>query len=316
MSIETINRYQNFCKTNELPIFKQYWWLDSICGKDNWTVILIEDNNEVIASLTYYKAKSYFFNVIKPPFLTERSGLHIIKDKGILSENKILDRVLDQLPKVAYTEFSFSYGFTNWLPLYWRGYLQTTKYSYVLNDLTDIEAIVSKFSRAKKKNIRRAETILNVKYDLSAFDFYENHKMSLRKQGQTITYDFLQFDRIYKEVYKRNQGRVIYAIDSEGNIHAGLFVVWDVNSAYNLISTIDPEYRNSGANSLLIKEIIKYVSDKTNSFDFSGSMIKGVENSIKQFGGERKSYMVISKYNSLVYCLMKNLNRRVKLRVK
>ena len=95
--------------------------------------------------------------------------------------------------------------------------------------------------------------------------------------------------------YQKNCGKTIYASDQSGNIHSALFIIWNNYSAYNLISTIDPDYRNSGSTSLLIWEMIKYISDKTERFDFEGSMIEGVERSFRQFGAKQIPYFLIYK---------------------
>lgn len=125
--------------------------------------------------------------------------------------------------------------------------------------------------------------------------------MTLGKQNlydKTIVYSFELFERIYDGCYTHNAGRTIYAEDADGHIHAALFVIWDENSAYDLISTIDPDYRKIGAATLLVWEMIKFVADKTKVFDFEGSMIEGVENSFRQFGAKQHPYFNISKtYN-------------------
>lgn len=28
--------YDKFCEKNYIPIFSKPWWLDAVCGKDNW----------------------------------------------------------------------------------------------------------------------------------------------------------------------------------------------------------------------------------------------------------------------------------------
>jgi len=106
------------------------------------------------------------------------------------------------------------------------------------------------------------------------------------------------FKKIHDSAYENNSGRTIAAYDKDGNLHCALFVIWDEMSAYDLISTIDPKYRNIGAASLLIKEIIAYVSTFVNKFDFEGSMIEPVERSFRQFGAVQTPYFSISKTNS------------------
>jgi lipid II:glycine glycyltransferase (peptidoglycan interpeptide bridge formation enzyme) len=163
-----------------------------------------------------------------------------------------------------------------------------------------LESVFQNFNHAKRKNIKKAEKFLEVRYDLPAKKFYENHKMTLEKQNSKISYSFEHFNRIYSSAYAHNAGRTIYAVDSEDNIHAGLFVIWDKNSAYDLISTIDPTFRNSGGASLLIREIIKFISTKTDKFDFEGSMIESVEKSFRQFGAKQKPYFDITKIDSKI----------------
>jgi len=119
---------------------------------------------------------------------------------------------------------------------------------------------------------------------------------------------------MYDAVYKHNQGKVICCKDQENNIHVALFVIWDKIAAYDLISTIDPDFRNSGASSLAIFEIIKYLKDTVHTFDFEGSMIEEIENSFRKFGTIQTPYLCINKImtnNKLIkYILGKKINGR------
>jgi len=34
--------YREFCQVEDnIPIFSKDWWMDAVCGEDNWDVILI-----------------------------------------------------------------------------------------------------------------------------------------------------------------------------------------------------------------------------------------------------------------------------------
>jgi hypothetical protein len=309
-------KYRLFCETEvNIPIFSKDWWLDSVCGFDNWDVILIEKNNQVIASLPFYKYKQRGFTYMGMPKFTPFLGTYFKYDDNLKHEKKLsiekeyVNLLLEQLPKADYFGQFFHYKYTNWLPFYWRGYEQSTFYTYVIDDLSDLNKVFDNFSYSKKKNIKKAEKELSIKYDLSAEEFYNNHKLTLAKQNSVISYDLELFKRMYESVYQRNNGRVIYAVDQEENIHSALFVVWDANSAYNMISTIDPDFRTSGSASLLVKEMIRYVSDKTQKFDFEGSMIEGVENSFRQFGAIQTPYFLITKTNSKMLIIKKILKK-------
>lgn len=296
--------YRKFCQqTDGIPIFSAGWWLDAVCGQESWDVALLERNGEVIAGWTYYIEKRYGLQWMVMPPLTQSMGLWILYPanqryaKRLAYEKEIVDELLVKLPPVAYFRQNFHYSVTNWLPLCWRGFQQTTRYSYVIERLTDLDEVFAGFAHAKRKNIKKAEGLVSVKQDLSAREFYDHHVMTLAKQDARISYSWELFQRLYRAGYERGAAKTFYAVDRENQIHAALFIVWDRRSAYDLISTIDPDYRHSGAASLLIREAIKYVSDKTERFDFEGSMTESVENSFRQFGAVQKPFFSVSKLN-------------------
>ena len=55
-------KYRKFCeKEKGMPVFSKDWWLDSVCGKDNWDVVLVEKGGEIFASFPYFKTKRVYF---------------------------------------------------------------------------------------------------------------------------------------------------------------------------------------------------------------------------------------------------------------
>lgn len=308
---EDKKKYRDLCQTDStIPIFSKSWWLDAMCAENHWDVIIIEKGGEIVAAFPYYYKVKYRLKCITMPNFTPRMGIWLKYGdktkviKQMTFEKEIIDKILAQIPSYDYFNIFFPYTFTNWLPFYWNGFKQMTYYSYVIDDLTDLDKVFNSFEHSKRKNIKKSENIVEVKFDLNAKDFYENHMMTLHKQGRKISYSFELFKRMYDDCYNNNAGRTIYAVDNVGNIHSALFVVWDNNSAYDLISTIDPDFRNSGSATLLIKKFIEYLSDKTEKFDFEGSMIEGVENSFRQFGTTQHQYFNIKGYSRLMRVLI------------
>lgn len=302
-----MDKYRALCiHEPSIPLFSQAWWLDAAAGERGWDVVLVEKDAQILASLPYVKKNRYGFILLTQPPLTQNLGPWLRLDCGIKNSKKlayekdILQALYAQLPKHDHYGQSWHYRRTNWLPLYWMNFSQTTKYTYVINDISDIDAVVANFEHSKRKNIKKSEKIVKIVFDISASDFYENHCLTLRKQGQKILYTFEFFQRIYDAGYKNNAAKTIAAFDEAGNLHAALFVVWDKLSAYDLISTIDPDFRTHGAASLLVKEAIKYVSQFVNRFDFEGSMIEPVERSFRQFGAEQIPYFSISRTPSRI----------------
>jgi hypothetical protein len=210
-------------------------------------------------------------------------------------EKQVITELIQQLPAFQLFSLNFYHSLTNWLPFYWQGFSQTTRYTYVIDDLTDLAAVFARFSHAKRKNIKRAERILQLGPELSAQQLFDHHVMTLEKEGKKINDDYGLLDRILEATRARGCGKVFTAVDSAMRVHAAIFVIWDTVQAYYLISSIDPEYRASGAASFLIKNAIKDMSLRTRRFDFEGSMIEGVENSFRQFGTAQVPYLQILK---------------------
>ena len=311
-------KYYAFCEIEKtIPLFSQAWWLDAVCA-DEWDVCLVEKGGTIYASMPYYIKQRYGFTILCQPPLTQNLGPWIksstLKYDKILSQQKVLmEGLIEQLPTYHYFNQNWHYMQTNWLPFYWKGFKQTTYYTYVIEELIDLEYVFSNFGHAKRKNINKAEKIINVVFDISAEEFYKNHKMILAKQGLKISYSFELFNKIYKAGYEHNSARTIAGYDSKNNLHAALFIIWDKLSAYDLISTIDPDYRVYGAASLLIKEVITFVSTITKKIDFEGSMIESVEQSFRQFGAIQKPYFNVSKTQSkmlqIANCITKSFTR-------
>ena len=294
--------YTSLCNTQtDIPIFSRDWWCEAICP-GQWDVVVHRNQNEIIGAFPFYKTKKIGLSCILMPPFTQKMGPWIREDirTDPQKEKKVLLSLIEQLPRYDYINIQLDYAYQNWLPFYWNNFKQTTKYTYVIENLNNLDTIFDSFSYAKKKNIKRAESLVTIKFDLDPKTFYENHLLTLKKQGRKIDYQFKSFKKIYDICKLNDAGRIIYAEDKAGNLHSALFVIWDKTSAYNLISTIDPDFRQSGAATLLVKEIIKYLAPKTKKFDFEGSIDRGISNSFSQFGTTQKSYHRVYKYNSIL----------------
>lgn len=297
-------KYRVLCKTETtIPVFLMDWWMDAVCGIEAWDVLLVEKGSKIAGAMPYYLNEHKKSKMILEPPLTQVNGVWIKYPPGqkyskkLSYDTEIMGDIIDQLEslKINYYNQNFHYSVTNWLPFYWRGFQQTTRYTYVIDDIQNIEKAYANFYRARKRDIALAADIVTVKCDLSAEEFYDHQKSSLEKQGKKISFSYKLFKSLYDAVYKNNAGKTFYAVDKDYNIHSAIFVVWNKMSAYFLICSIDPDFRWSNTNTLLVWEAMKYVSMKTKSFDLEGSMIKNVENYFRTFGAVQIPYFNISK---------------------
>ncbi len=222
--------YRILCQSDaNIPIFSKDWWLDAVADMNGWDVDVIQEHGTIVASIPYVRRKKIFFEWITMPQLTQTLGVWVRYPKGqshrrkLSYEEEIYSTLIEKLPHFNYFDQNFHYSMTNWLPFFWNGFKQTTRYTYVIDDLSDTERVFSNFSKEKRYDIRKAQTMVEVGFDLSAREFYETHKLHLAKNGKKINYSFELFQRIYQTSYKHDAGRVIYAKDTNGNIHSAMF---------------------------------------------------------------------------------------------
>lgn len=301
--IDFFNQHSDIC------IFSSPWWLDTVCGKDNWDVVLVEDKNGcIIASFPYMVTKDMLgIKKISMPRLTQKLGPYIIYNANKISEMKklgyeheVYNQIIHKFPKFDTFSINFDQQYKNWLAFYWAGFRQTSFYSYRISNIKNHEIVFREYAKFKKQKIKKAQT-LKLKYDLDFNSFYDYFEGVIKERGDKVSYSRDLFIRICKASYDHNSGRVFYCIDEKNNIHAVNLTVWDKNVAYYLVAMRKNEYRNSGGTEFLLDETIKYVSQFVNTFDFEGSMIQGVEESFRWYGAHQTEYYNISKDNRLLY---------------
>lgn len=299
------DRYRKLCKNEStIPIFSRDWWLDAVCG-DDWDVCLVEESGKIAASMPYHIKNRYGFTLLAQPILTQTLGPWLRPSEAKYSnrlgqEKDLLTALINQLPNFARFQQNWHYVNTNWLPFYWQGFQQTTKYTYRLPYLMDLDAIWSNFRQNIRSDIRKATNRFNLKVrnDVSINEFLDLNAQTFQRQGIQLPYT-RDFIRHLDEVCLKNNARQIFiAEDDQGKRHAGVYIIWDEQSAYYLMGGSDPELRTSGATSLCMWEAIQFASTKTKSFDFEGSMIEPVERFFRAFGAIQTPYFTVSKTKS------------------
>lgn len=272
---------------------------------NQWNEVTVERGGEVVARLPYVIKKRKGLTVLSMPQLTQTLGPWLRPSKAKyakqLSEQKdLMTELIQKLPRFDYFFQNFHYSITNWLPFYWQGFEQTTRYTYVLENLSDSQKMWDGMLPKIRTDIKKAQNRfgLEIRTDLGVDAFLDMNELTFTRQGMKLPYsrDFVR--RLDHACETHNARRVFFAQDKDSRIHAAVYTVWDENSAYYLMGGSDPDMRNSGANSLCMWEAIKFASTVTKKFDFEGSMIEPVERFFRAFGAKQIPYFHITKTNS------------------
>jgi len=309
-------KYRSLCVSeHRIPIFLKAWWLDTTAGENNWDVAIVEKDNKIVACLPYVIKKAAFFRAIGMPFLTPFLGIWIDYPENLKYTNKlsyekqIFNELISQLPKFDKFFITFDHWFNNWLPFYWKNFEQTTHYTYVIENLKDLDAIFSNFRENIRREIRKAQKHLTVHNDGDIETLHKLHKIAFKHKNKRIFVSLDYLRKIDDSCLKNDCRKIFFAKDKDGNLHAALYLVWDTKSCYYLIGCTEPMFRNSGAMSLLMWEAIQFSAKVTTSFNFRGSMLESIERFFRAFGAMQKPYFIITKTNSRMIMMVQFLKK-------
>ena len=194
-------KYRLLCKNEpSIPIFSKDWWLDSVAG-DAWDVVLVEKGDQILGSMPYTMRQRYGLNVISQPALTQTLGPWLRPStakyaRRLSQEKDLLQKLFEQLPKFAHYQQNWHCTRTNWLPLYWLGYEQTTRYTYRLEDLSSEEQIWGEMEANIRTDVRKASNKEGVKVrtDLDVEVFLTLNEKVFARQNMALPYtrDFVR----------------------------------------------------------------------------------------------------------------------------
>ena len=183
-------KYDKFIKTTYVPIYSQPWWLDAICGKDNWDVWLYEKGGNILAAMPYYHEMRGSWRYITKAPLTQNNGIIFLHDKGsklqkrASMEEKIIDAASKWLDEqsIDLYEQQYMHTFNNWQPFFWNGFKCVLRYSYIIEDTSDMERVKENFSAKLRNDIKKGERNTSSVEALDRDVFYAEHEKIFKKQ--------------------------------------------------------------------------------------------------------------------------------------
>jgi hypothetical protein len=289
-------------------IFQQPWWLDAV-APGAWAAAEIRRGGALQARLPYVVDRRMGLTLLRQPRLTPFLGPWIHSSQGkyatqLAHQKELYTELIEQLPAHHYFSQTFHYSVENWLPFYWKGFQQTTRYTYMLNDLTDLDHVWSEFQENIRREIRKASKRLRVHSEYDVDKFLNINELTFSRQGLPLPYSRAFVRRLDDACNARSVRKIFFAEDDSGRVHAAAYIVWDERAAYYLMGGGDPVLRTSGATSLVLWEAIKFSHQVSRCFDFEGSMIEPIERFFRAFGAHQVPYFHVSRCSRRMRMLM------------
>lgn len=274
-------------------LFEQPWWLDIVAPGQWKEAVLKNEAGDVLARMPYVITG----NRIHMPPLTQNIGIwmapEIRSDYG--KQKSAINELFAQLPACRTFAQRLSPVNVYVLPFRWLGFTITPAFSYRLIGLSDCEKLYQGFNKTAKKNIKYAknkteiisETHLDTLLDMLDKTF------TAQKRKNPMPKEIIR--KIVQTCDASGHGKYLEARDPEGNVHSCAYLVYDEQVCYYLLGASDIRFRSSGAQSLVLWKGIQFASQHSEIFDFEGSMVEGIENFFRQFGGVCTPYYGIRK---------------------
>lgn len=295
-------------KSDQGNIFNKSYWLNTV--SDSFKIMVCEEDGKFLGGIALpSKYNKYFRN----PKLTPQLGILLATPSEdtkyasvVTNQMEIINGLIENLPKYNLFNYTFNYNFTNFYPFIWKDFNVNVKYTYVIEDISNIDEVYGNFQYYVRRSIKKAEkNNLRISTEYGIKDFYDINKKTFDRQKMDMPYSYEFIEKLDKVLEERNNRKIFFAINESNEVIAALYLAYDNNCAFYLMGGADPSYRDTGVQSLLLWESIKFASTVSKRYDFEGSMIKSIESFFRQFGGKQKMLFNVYKSNPVVHVMYK-----------
>ena len=258
-----------------------------------------KEGKTIIAAMPYLKRKKWWMTWIAMPQMTQIGGIWLDENKEFSTEELVFvcDELSRQLQAMKLHYYYQQYPVGSPCPERMKalGFKVKERVTYRIDDLSDLDKVIDRFSKNKKRQLQKSLS-LHAESGMTAEEFYAFHQQALAGKKKEISYSREFLLVLEQKARRAKQSHIMTICNADKMVYAAAMLVWDEQRMYYLLPAIHPDYQESGAGSLLVLEAIKFAREKGVSFDFEGSMIRGVAQHYKQFGSTPYKYYSVEKY--------------------
>ncbi len=296
-------RYLDFCRDHPVPLHLQPWWLDAVCTPDAWDVAVV--GGSIPGAWPWFRTRRRGLPVVQNPPLTAYSGPWLADaaaswpaHKRLTLSYRTLEKLIGRLPDVLFFQQTFRPEMQHGLPFHWAGFRQTTRYTYILEDTSDLPGLYAGLKNTLRTDLRHAEAQVEIVVEDAVDRLFALNRQSFSRKALRQPYSPDTFRRLHAALVQRGQGVGFVARDRErGAVCAGLFLAYNTKEAGVVLAGLDAGSRCPGALHALYWQAIRFCSEKGLRLDFEGSMDAGIERVFRAFGGQRMPYQRVWRWS-------------------
>ncbi len=277
-------------------------------------LLILDEDGKLFGALQVATIRLKGVKTLAQPYLHPHCGLFTLPIPGAVHavnarRKKVMRAVANYLS--TRREYIFSLPFApDWVdvqPLQWAGFTAQVKYTYRLDLKHEID-LTSNFSTDVRSEVRKAIALgATISNHAAPSDVLVCLNENAAKQGFSIPEHSVE--RLMR-AQEAGHGR-LFAVQCDGRLVAVALTLIDKSTMYYIMGAARREGGVRGALSFALSEAIAFAqSEGIATFDFEGSMIPGVENFFRGFGGDLKPYIHATKASFLMRLALRLAGRR------
>jgi hypothetical protein len=283
-------------------VFTTSWWLSAVGGTVR--VLGYFKNGRLIAGIPLYFEKRLGMNLCSMPKLTQTLGPVLPPSengnghKGA-DEKPILCALATALSKRSIFFQAFHPSVQNWSPFYWHGFSQTSRATYIIN-LAAPDKLWHEMPRSGRQAIRYADQNGLQIIPCTPDEVWKAEQNSFAAQKLEVPHTIDYLRGLYRAAKERGMGECFAAVDHEQRVRSGAFMVWNRKRAYAIAMGVNSAPSARGAGAMIEWHMIQYAAARAPIFDFTGTMLEGVDQFFRSFGATQVQYSWIMKFPTVL----------------
>jgi hypothetical protein len=271
-------------------IFHYSWWLQTTSG--NFTILAIRnERGALVAGMPIPQERRPGLRLLRSPNLTPYLGpvfdlstidnvcdrLHFMRSYG-----EILARSIKSFDSVRYVAGASAPDLQGFL---WAGFRVHLAYTFRFPATHTLDQVTEGMTRTHLQKLTKARRLkLTVVRDDGLDDLIFLNGKTFEKQGlkPVCSADFLK--RLWDAAHAHGKAHLYIAKTADDKPVAGLLTVHDKRTTYQIVSGVNPEFRDIPGAYLVLWNALQETLLAGRDFDFEGSSLRGVECFYRRWG--------------------------------
>lgn len=297
-------------------IFHFSWWLQTT--SDSFMILAIrDDRGTMIAGMPIPYERRSGLRLMHSPDLTpylgpvfDLTGIDNICDRlhFMRSHGEVLGRHIKSFDSIRYVAGASAPDLQGFL---WAGFRVHLAYTFRFPASLTPTQITEGMTRTHLQKLAKAQRAkLKVTRDENMEDLIFLNGKTFEKQGLRPAHSPEFIKRLWDVAHSRGKARLYVAQTDSGQPVAGLLTVNDKRTTYQIVSGVNPEFREIPGAYLVLWNALQDTLLAGRDFDFEGSGLRGVECFYRRWGATAVPVWRLEKAGSWRGGLFQSLVKR------